>query len=152
MVVHFQVKIHQKLIDQQLTVRHIAKNLVAAGIANEVLIQVAYAIGVAEPVGFYVNTYGTGKFDDNVIAEKLSNLFDLKPYSIIERFRLKNPIYLPTASYGHFGKECYKAEVEVYYEDNTTYKKENKIYKEVEFFAWEKLDYVDKIKELFNIN
>jgi S-adenosylmethionine synthetase len=133
-------------------VRHIAKNLVAAGIADEVLIQVAYAIGVAEPVGFYVNTYGTGKFDDNVIAEKLSNLFDLKPYSIIERFGLKNPIYLPTASYGHFGKECYKAEVEVYYEDNTTYKKENKIYKEVEFFAWEKLDYVDKIKELFNIN
>lgn len=130
--------------------RHIAKNLVAAGIADEVLIQVAYAIGVAEPVGFYVNTYGTGKYPDEVIAEKLNKIFDLRPYSIIERFNLKNPIYKPTASYGHFGKKCYTAEVEVYYEDETTFKKNNKIYKQVEYFPWEKLDYVDKIKSEFN--
>lgn len=130
--------------------RHIAKNLVASGIADEVLIQVAYAIGVAEPVGFYVNTYGTGKYPDNVIAEKLNKIFDLRPYSIIERFKLKNPIYKQTASYGHFGKKCYTAEVEVYYEDETTFKKNNKIYKQVEYFPWEKLDYVDTIKSEFN--
>lgn len=130
--------------------RHIAKNLVAAGIADEVLIQVAYAIGVAEPVGFYVNTYGTGKYADDVIAEKLNKIFDLRPYSIVERFKLKNPIYRPTASYGHFGKKCYTTEVEVFYEDETTFKKNDKIYKYVEFFPWEKLDYVDEIKKEFN--
>lgn len=132
-------------------VRHIAKNVVASGLASEVLIQVSYAIGVAEPVGFYVNTYGTGLYADDFIAFKLRKIFDLKPYSIIERLGLKNPIYLPTASFGHFGKECYKAEVEVYYEDNSTYKRENKIYKEVEFFSWEKLDYVDIIKDEFSV-
>lgn len=129
--------------------RHIAKNLVAAGVADEVLIQIAYAIGVAEPVGLYVNTYGTGKIDDDVIAEKLKNMFDLRPYFIIKNLKLKNPIYLPTASYGHFGKDSYIETVEVYYEDETTYKKDDKIYKDVEFFTWEKLDYVDKIKEVF---
>jgi S-adenosylmethionine synthetase len=134
--------------------RHIAKNLVASGVANEVLIQVAYAIGVAEPVGFYVNTYGTGKYSDNIIAEKLNNLFDMRPYSIVKRFELKNPIYGPTASYGHFGRDSYKKDIEVYYEDSSTYKNSivegpEKIYKTVEFFPWEKLDYVDKIKELF---
>ncbi len=134
--------------------RHIAKNLVAAGIADEVLIQVAYAIGVAEPVGFYVNTYGTGKYPDDIIAEKLNKLFDMRPYSIVKRFGLKNPIFGPTASYGHFGRESYKKEVEVFYKDEDTYGSiyENeslKIYKMVEFFTWEKLDYVDKIKEIF---
>lgn len=129
--------------------RHIAKNLVAAGVADEVLIQLAYAIGVAEPVGLYVNTYGTGKFDDSVISEKISELFDLRPYHIIKDLKLKNPIYLPTASYGHFGRDSYSEEVEVYYEDQTTYKKNNKNYKEVEFFTWEKLDYVEKLKNIF---
>jgi len=132
-------------------VRHIAKNLVAAGIADEVLVQVAYAIGVAEPVGFYVNTYGTGKFDDEIIAEKLNKIFDIRPYSIIKRFGLKNPIYGPTASFGHFGRTPYTEDVEVYYEDNETYKIDDKIYKKVEFFAWEKLDYVDRIREEFQL-
>ena len=129
--------------------RHIAKNLIAAGIAKEVLIQVAYAIGVAEPVGFYVNTFGTGIYPDDFIAEKLNKIFDMKPYSIIKRFNLKNPIFLPTASYGHFGRECYIKDVEVYYEDETTFKKNDKIYKTVEFFPWEKLDYVGKIQTEF---
>ena len=134
--------------------RHIAKNLIAAEIAKEVLVQVAYAIGVAEPVGFYVNTFGTGIYPDNVIAERLNKIFDMRPYSIIKRFNLKNPIYLPTASFGHFGRESYKKDIEVYYEDETTYKESigtgvEKIYKTVEFFPWEKLDYVDKIKTEF---
>ena len=129
--------------------RHIAKNLVASGIADEVLIQVAYAIGVAEPVGFYVNTYGTGKYSDPVIAEVLNKLFDMRPYSIIERFGLKNPIFGPTASYGHFGRESYNKRVQVFYEDKDTYKVDDKIFKNVDFFPWEKLDYVDKIKEIF---
>ena len=131
--------------------RHIAKNLIAAEIAKEVLIQVAYAIGVSEPVGFYVNTFGTGIYPDDVIAEKLSKIFDMRPYSIIKRFNLKNPIYLPTASYGHFGRESYNENVEVYYEDENTWKKDgsNKIYKTVEFFPWEKLDYVGKIQTEF---
>jgi len=123
---------------------------VAAKLADEVLIQVAYAIGVAEPVGFYVNTYGTGKYPDEIISEKLNKMFDMRPYSIIERLKLKNPIYSPTASYGHFGRKNYNKEIEVYYEDDKTYKGlDGKIYKNIEFFTWEKLDYVDKIKELF---
>jgi len=133
--------------------RHIAKNLIAADIADEVLIQVAYAIGVAEPVGFFVNTFGTGKYADELIAEKINKIFDMRPYFIVERLGLKNPIFLPTASYGHFGRNSYIDEVEVFYEDNNTYKKINdgieKIYKKVEFFTWEKLDYVDKIKKEF---
>jgi S-adenosylmethionine synthetase len=133
--------------------RHIAKNLVAAGVADEALIQVAYAIGVAKPVGFYVNTFGTGKFPDDVIAEKLKVLFDMRPYSIIERFGLKNPIFTPTASFGHFGRDSYKKDVEVYYEDDKTYSTTHlggtKIFKTVEFFGWEKLDYVDVIKKVF---
>jgi S-adenosylmethionine synthetase len=135
--------------------RHIAKNLVAAGVADEVLIQVAYAIGVAKPVGFYVNTFGTGKFPDDIIAEKLKVLFDMRPYSIIERFGLKNPIFTPTASYGHFGRDSYKKDVEVYYEDSKTYSTTHlgvtKIFKTVEFFGWEKLDYVDVIKKVFEV-
>jgi len=133
-------------------VRHIAKNLVAAGIGDEVLIQVAYAIGVADPVGFYVNTFGTGRYSDDIIAYKISKIFDMRPYSISKRFGLKNPIYLPTASYGHFGRTPYTKEVEVCYEDDATYKKNGKIFKDVEFFSWEKLDYIAKIKEEFFIN
>jgi len=129
--------------------RHIAKNLVAAEIADEVLVQVAYAIGVAEPVGFYINTYGTGKYSDDIIAEKVSQIFDMRPYFISKRFGLKNPIYKSTASFGHFGRNSYKEKVEVFYEDENTFVEDGKIYKFVEFFAWEKLDYVDKIIETF---
>jgi S-adenosylmethionine synthetase len=145
--------------------RHIAKNMVAAGLADQVLIQVAYAIGVAQPVGLYVNTYGTAKvkdgkgklLTDGQIAAKISKIFDMRPYAIVERFGLKNPIYVPTASYGHFGRDHYIKEVPVYYPVNgarpcavngngkTVYMKK------VEFFAWEKLDYVDKIKKAFGL-
>ncbi|MBQ9214038.1 MAG: methionine adenosyltransferase [Bacteroidales bacterium] len=126
--------------------RHIAKNLVAAGICDEVLVQVAYAIGVAKPVGVYVNTYGTKKvgLSDGEIAEKISKIFDLRPSAIIKRLKLKNPIYLPTASYGHFGRKPYIKEVEF----SQNGKKEKK---EVEFFTWEKLDYVETLKKEFGI-
>ena len=126
--------------------RHIAKNSVAAGLADKILIQVAYAIGVAEPVGFYVNTYGTSKVSktDNIIAEKLQKIFDLRPAAIVERFKLKNPIFLATASYGHFGRTPYTKEVVV--------KRDGKnITQEIEFFTWEKLDVVDEIKKEFNL-
>jgi S-adenosylmethionine synthetase len=138
--------------------RHIAKNMVAAGIADEILVQVAYAIGVAEPVGLYINTYGTAKVNlsDVEIAEKIKKIFDLRPYAIIKRFGLKNPIFLPTCTYGHFGRTPFTREVEVKYQDKTTREKakENghKVFvKSVEFFAWEKLDYVDKLKSAFGI-
>ncbi|RLD62907.1 MAG: methionine adenosyltransferase [Bacteroidetes bacterium] len=132
--------------------RHIAKNMVAAGIAEEVLVQLAYAIGVAEPVGVYVNTYGTatvknneGKIlSDGKIAEKIKSVFDLRPNAIIKRFGLKNPIFLETASWGHVGRTNYKKEV-------TVFENEKETKKEVEFFAWEKLDYVDNIKKEFNL-
>ena len=131
--------------------------MVAAGICDEVLVQLAYAIGVAEPVGLFVNTYNTAKVNmsDGEIAEKIKTIFSLKPFDIIERFQLKNPIYLPTASYGHFGRDPYTQEVEVFYEDKNTYKKildgQERIFKKVKFFAWEETDYVDKIKNLFPI-
>lgn len=145
--------------------RHIAKNLVAAGVADQVLIQVAYAIGVAQPVGLYVNTYGTAKvldkkgntLHDGVIAEKVSKLFDMRPYAIVERLGLKNPVFVPTASYGHFGRDHYIKEVEVYYPIKGSKPKRvngsgKEVYlKKVEFFAWEKLDYVDKIKKEFGL-
>ncbi len=123
--------------------RHIAKNIVAAGIANEVLVQVAYAIGVAQPVGLYVNTYGTSNVNmsDSEIAQKINKIFDMRPYSIVKRFGLKNPIFRDTVKYGHFGNEPYTKEVTVCYNGETT--------KQVEFFAWEKLDYVDAIKKEF---
>ncbi|MCF6240262.1 MAG: methionine adenosyltransferase [Bacteroidales bacterium] len=126
--------------------RHIAKNLVAAGVAEEVLVQVAYAIGVAQPVGLYVNTYGTAKVDktDGEIAKIIKDIFDMRPAKIIERLGLKYPIYLPTASYGHMGRKPYKEEVVINYNGAP-------IVKEVDFFAWEKLDYVDKIKEAFDL-
>ncbi len=126
--------------------RHIAKNMVAAGVADEILVQLAYAIGVAEPVGVYVNTYGTAKVknNDGEIAEKLNAIFDLRPNAIVKRFGLKNPIFLPTATWGHVGRTNYKKEVTVFVNGKETKK-------EVEFFAWEKLDYVDKIKQEFNL-
>ena len=145
--------------------RHIAKNLVAAGVCDQALIQVAYAIGVAEPVGLYINTYGTAKVKDkkgNVlhdgeIAESIKKLFDMRPYSIVQRFGLKNPVFLPTASYGHFGRDSYSKTVDVYYKVPGSKPKAHNgngkmIYqKKVEFFSWEKLDYVDKIKKSFKL-
>lgn len=137
--------------------RHIAKNMVAAGIADEVLVQVAYAIGVAEPVGLYVNTYGTSKvkISDGEIAKKIAKIFDMRPYAIIKRYGLKNPIFLRTASYGHFGRTPMKEEVQVYYKnaDTTTKMIDGKecYFKTVEFFAWEKLDFVDTLKKEFGM-
>ena len=125
--------------------RHIAKNLVAAGVANEVLVQVAYAIGVAEPVGLYINTYGTGKLNlsDGQIAEKINQIFDMRPYAIEQRFNLRSPIYSETAAYGHMGRKSEKVTKEFTSADG----KKTSI--EVELFPWEKLDYVDKIKSNF---
>ena len=139
--------------------RHIAKNIVAAGVCDEALVQIAYAIGVAQPVGFYVNTYGTAhvkdangkKMGDAEIAEKLKTLFDLRPYAIVKRFGLKNPIFEPTASYGHFGRDPFTAKVEVMYKDKDTFTENGKNYKNVEFFAWEKLDMVPEIQKVFGI-
>ena len=125
--------------------RHIAKNLVAAGIAEEVLVQVAYAIGVAKPVGLYVNTYGTSKvnLNDGQIAEKLNEIFDMRPYAIEQRFNLRSPIYSETAAYGHMGRNPEKINKEFTAADGS------KINVEVELFPWEKLDYVEKIKSSF---
>jgi S-adenosylmethionine synthetase len=143
--------------------RHIAKNLVAAGVADEVLVQVAYAIGIARPVGLYVNTYGTSKLKDTrgktltdgAISNKVNEIFDMRPFAIVERFGLRNPIYTPTATYGHFGREARIEEVEVYFRNGDTYDRDvNGVirhYKNVELFAWEKLDYVDRIKQAFGI-
>lgn len=146
--------------------RHIAKNLVAAGVADEVLVQVAYAIGVAEPVGLYVNTNGTAKLkdaagnklSDGQIAERIKDLIDLRPYAIVQRLGLKNPIFIETAKYGHFGRDYFEKEVEVYYskdiDPTVTEKIENgktRYYKTVTFFAWEKLDLVDTFKTAFGL-
>ena len=125
--------------------RHIAKNLVAAGVANEILIELSYAIGVAKPVGIYVNTYGTSRYkvDDEFIAKKVEELFDLRPAAIIEKLKLRNPIYEETASYGHMGrtpKIVTKVFTSKYYDTKTI---------EVELFTWEKLDFVDIIKKSF---
>ena len=127
--------------------RHIAKNLVAAGIADEVLVQVAYAIGVAQPVGIYVNTYGTKKvaLSDGEIAQKIAKIFDLRPAAIIRRLKLKNPIFQPTAAYGHFGRQPYTKDVTFVASDGS------KTTKPVEFFTWEKLDYVDVIRKEFGL-
>ncbi len=137
--------------------RHIAKNMVAAGVADEILIQVAYAIGVAEPVGLYVNTFGTSKVEmsDNEISDRIKEMFDLRPYSIIKRYGLKNPVFQKTAAYGHFGRSSYPAEVEVYYTDDETYTKvingNSQHFKMIDMFAWEKLDEVGRIKDAFFI-
>ncbi|MDY0077539.1 MAG: methionine adenosyltransferase [Bacteroidales bacterium] len=142
--------------------RHIAKNLVAAGIADEVLVQVAYAIGVADPVGFYINTRETVKakdengvkLTDEQIAAKVRQLFDMRPFAIVKRFGLKNPVFSETAAYGHFGRTPFSKEVEVYYQDEQTYDKtidgKARHFKTVDFFAWEKLDMVEQLKTVFN--
>jgi S-adenosylmethionine synthetase len=142
--------------------RHIAKNMVAAGICDEVLVQVAYAIGVAEPVGFYVNTYGTAKvkdcqgkiMSDGEIAKIIQSVYDMRPYYIIKNLGLKNPIYEPTAAYGHFGRDSYKKLVEITIPNGNGIEKNNgqkKILKEIEFFTWEKLDYVETFKKAFKL-
>ena len=127
--------------------RHIAKNLVAAGVSDEILVQVAYAIGVAEPVSLYINTYGKSKvaLSDTEIAERVLKIFDMRPYAIEQRLKLRNPIYAETASYGHMGRtprtvtKCYETRYEPY-----------RCY-EVELFTWEKLDFVDAVKTEFNL-
>ena len=126
--------------------RYIAKNLVAAGVADEVLVQLAYAIGVAKPVSIFVNTYGTAThgLSDAAIAEKVGEIFDLRPAKIIEKFQLKNPIYEPTASYGHVGRKPYTKSVKV-----IRYGKE--VNKVLQFFGWELLDSVDKVKTAFGL-
>lgn len=138
--------------------RHIAKNMVAAGVADEVLIQVAYAIGVAAPVSLTVNTYGTSKvaLTDGQIAEKLLGIFDMRPKAIVERLGLKNPIFSESAAYGHMGRESYAKEVEfniVEVKEANGVKEETrrKTLRPVEFFTWEKLDYVDKVKAAFGL-
>lgn len=127
--------------------RHIAKNLAAAGVADEILVQVSYAIGVVEPMGIFVNTYGTSKVNmtDGEIAQKVQQIFDMRPYAIERRLKLRNPIYSETAAYGHMGRT------------NEIVKKRfvsasgQEVELEVELFPWEKLDYVDKVKEVFGL-
>ncbi|MDR1591549.1 MAG: methionine adenosyltransferase [Prevotellaceae bacterium] len=128
--------------------RHIAKNLVAAGVADEVLVQVAYAIGVAEPVSLYVNTFGRSHvaLNDSQIAEKVLQLFDLRPYAIEERLKLRYPIYSETAAYGHFGRTP-KRVTKTF---KSLYDKEP-LSIDVELFTWEKLDYVTQLKTLFGL-
>ena len=131
--------------------RHIAKNLVAAGVADEVLVQIAYAIGIAQPVGVYVNTNGTSKIklSDSEISTKVLQLFDLRPFAIVKRFGLKNPIFQETAAYGHFGRNPFTKKVKFYTNGNSNGAEVHE--KDVEFFGWEKLDYVEKIKNTFGI-
>ena len=126
--------------------RHIAKNMVAAGVAREMLVQVSYAIGIAQPLSIYVDTYGTSNVSltDGEIAQKISAMFDLRPASIVERFGLKYPIFEATASYGHFGRRPYTELVRFVGEGK-------EFAKEVEFFSWEKLDEVDNIKQEFGL-
>ena len=131
--------------------RFIAKNLVAAGVCDQSLLQIAYAIGKADPVGFYINTDGTShvKMSDAEIALKVLDLVDLRPYYIVKRFGLTNPIFEETASYGHFGRQPETRKVEVFYEDANTFREGDRIYKNVEFFGWEKLDLVDELRVAF---
>ncbi|MBX2961374.1 MAG: methionine adenosyltransferase [Cyclobacteriaceae bacterium] len=127
--------------------RHIAKNLVAAGVCDEVLVQVAYAIGVAKPVGLYVNTYGTSKvnLNDGEIAKRVEKIFDMRPYFIEQRFKLRSPIYAETAAYGHMGRET-KVVEKIF---NKGKKSEKRV--KVELFPWEKLDYVAQVKKAFKL-
>jgi S-adenosylmethionine synthetase len=127
--------------------RHIAKNAVAAGLCSEILVQVSYAIGVAEPMGIYVNTYGTANVDmtDGEIAQVLGKLFDMRPYAIETRLKLRNPIYSETAAYGHMGRDPQIVTKEFKSGDGKTKKVK------VELFTWEKLDYVTKVKKAFRI-
>ncbi len=128
--------------------RHIAKNLVAAGVADEVLVQVSYAIGVAQPCGLYINTYGTSKVNltDGEIAERVQTLFDLRPYAIEHNLKLRNPIYQETASYGHMGREPFTA-TRVFNKGRN----DEKVIEDLEFFTWEKLDRVNDIKKEFGL-
>jgi S-adenosylmethionine synthetase len=127
--------------------RHIAKNMVAAGVADEILVQVSYAIGVAKPMGIYINTYGTAKVNlsDGDIAKKVEDLFDMRPYAIEQRLKLRTPIYLETAAYGHMGRES------VWVDKTYTSPYRPAITQKVELFTWEKLDYVEKVKQAFGI-
>jgi len=127
--------------------RHIAKNLVAAGVCNEVLVQVSYAIGVAKPMNIFINTYGTANngLSDNYIADKVTEIFDMRPKAIEERLKLRNPIYLETAAYGHMGRDNRKVT------KTFTSPYEGDLDVEVELFTWEALDYVDKVKEAFGL-
>jgi S-adenosylmethionine synthetase len=127
--------------------RHIAKNLVAAGVANEILVQVSYAIGVAQPTSINVNTFGTAKVNmtDGQIAKIVAGIFDMRPYFIEQRLKLRNPIYSETAAYGHMGRIPVTVE-------KTFASPDGKIIKrKVELFTWEKLDYVGKVKKAFNL-
>ena len=127
--------------------RHIAKNLVAAGVCHEALVQISYAIGIAQPVALYVNTYGTSRinYSDGDISEMLTSVFDLRQYSIEKLFDLRKPIYLETAAYGHMGREPQKVK-------KTFVNSEKKSVEfDLELFNWEKLDYVDKLKKLFKL-
>ncbi|MBE6214316.1 MAG: methionine adenosyltransferase [Rikenellaceae bacterium] len=130
--------------------RHIAKNMVAAGVADQILVQLSYAIGIAQPLSIYVDTYGSQRpaalqgMTDGEIAERIGKLFDLRPASIVKRFGLKNPIFEATASYGHFGNRPY-TKVEKVWEDG------KEVDKEIEFFGWERLDAVDEIKREFGL-
>jgi len=127
--------------------RHIAKNLVAAGVCDEVLVQVSYAIGVAQPMGIYINTYGTAKvqLSDGEIAKQVETIFDMRPYFIEQRLKLRNPIYSETAAYGHMGRKSEVVEKSFSSPDGKVIKKK------VELFTWEKLDYVPRIKKAFGI-
>lgn len=127
--------------------RHIAKNLVAAGVCDEALVQVSYAIGVAKPCGLFVDTYGSSKVNmtDGEIARKLEKIFDMRPYAIEQRFKLRNPIYAETAAYGHMGREA-KTVNKVFNKGRANEKKVT-----VELFTWEKLDYVEQVKKAFGI-
>jgi S-adenosylmethionine synthetase len=128
--------------------RHIAKNIVAAGIADEILVQISYAIGVVEPIGVFVNTYGTSRVElsDGEIAAKIREIYDLRPAAIEQGLKLRNPIYLETASYGHMGRTP----------RTVTKKFESQYWEprimEVELFTWENLDYVDRFKQAFNVS
>ncbi len=127
--------------------RHIAKNVVAAGLCDEILVQVSYAIGVAKPCGIYVNTYGTSKVNmtDGEIADKISEIFDMRPYFIEQRLKLRNPIYQETAAFGHMGRKNEIVSKTFKGPDGTI------VTKEVELFTWEKLDFVDKVKAAFGL-
>jgi len=127
--------------------RHIAKNMVAAGVADEILIQVSYAIGVVEPMGIFVNTYGKSNIEmsDGEIAKKVAEIFDMRPFAIESRLKLRNPIYSETAAYGHMGRKNEIVKKEFKSVDGKTTEVE------VELFPWEKLDYVDKVKDTFNL-
>ena len=127
--------------------RHIAKNLVAAGVSSEILVQLSYAIGVVEPTSININTYNTSKvsFSDPEIADKVRKIFDLRPYAIENRLKLRTPIYLETAAYGHMGRQ--PEEITKVFESPYS----GRLEKTVELFTWEKLDYLNEIKNTFKL-